>query len=320
MSASATLALVGSSSVLGGDLKDLLAAAGYPGRAIELLDLDDQIGLVTKYGDEARVVLEAAEDSVREHRLVCFCGDPVAAQRFAPVVVDAGGTVIDCTSAHGSANDVTLIDAAGSPTATGFLAVPHAGTLLLAALSATIRERFVSAAATLLLPASELSDPGTEELATQATAMLNFGEGTEETFGRRLAFDAWPDATPPAGAAETIRTQLAALGAPAPALTALRASVFHGTAASIYIPGAAVEELRDTLRSGGIRVEAKSSDGELIDSPTRVAGRPDLHVCGIRGEADGSWLWALMDNHHAAAATAVAAIRPRLPLPEPTAD
>ncbi len=315
MSASATLALVGSSSVLGGDLKDMLAQVGYPGGAIELLDLEDQIGLVTKYSNEARVVLEAGEDSLRQHGLVCFCGDPGATQRFAPVVVAAGGTVIDCTGAHASAADVTLIDAAGSPAATGFLAVPHAGTLLLATLSVGIGARLANGVAILMLPASELSDPGTEELAKQATAMLNFGDGTDETFGRRLAFDTWPDATPPAGAAEAIRQQLAALGVPAPALTALRASVFHGTAASIYLRGVAADELRDTLRSGGILVDTTDADGEIIDSPARVASRSGLHVCDVHDDTGGSWLWALLDNHHAAAAAAVTAIQSRLPLP-----
>lgn len=310
---------MGSSSVLGADLKDLLARTGYPGRTVELLDLDDQIGLITKYGDEARVTLEAAEDSVREYQLVCFCGDPTAAERFAPVVVAAGGTAIDCTSAHNAATDVTLINAEGSPEATGLLAVPQGGTLLLAILGSALGERFANAVATVLLPASELSDAATEELVGQATSMLNFGDSPQDTFGRRLAFDAWPDATPPVGAAAAIRRQLHSLTLPQPALTALRISVFHATAAAVYVPETSIEELRDMLHHGGIRVEVTNSDGEMIDSPTRVAGRPELHACGIRQEAAGSWLWALLDNHLAAAAVALAAIKSRIPLPESAA-
>ena len=316
MSTQTSLALVGSSSVLGGDLKDLLATTGYPGRSVELLDLEDQIGLITKYGDEARVTLLAAENSVREHQLVCFCGDPAAAQQFAPVVVAAGGTVIDCTSAHSSATDRILIDTEGSPGASGLLVVPKAGTLLLSALATALGGRLAHAVATVLLPASELSDAGTEELASQAAAMLNFSDGPHESFGRRLAFDTWLDATPPVSAAETIRQQLASLNLLAPALTALRVSVFHATAASIYLPGTSSEELRDILHQQEIQIDMANADGERIDSPVRVAGHSELYVSDIRAEAAGCWLWALLDNHQATAMTALAAIRSRFPLPD----
>ncbi len=313
------LALVGSSSVLGGDLKDLLSTTGYPGRMVELLDLDDQIGLITKYGDEARVTLEVGAESLREHQLVCFCGDNTAAQRFAPVVVAAGGTVIDCTRAHDSAADVTLLNTDGSPEANGLLVVPQAGTLLLATLAGALGKRFVSAVVTVLLPASEFSDAGTQELASQAAALLSLSDSPQESFGRRLAFDAWLDATPPVGAAEAIRQQLDHLSVLAPAVNTLRVSVFHATGASIYLPGTSTEELRGALRQAGVRVDATNPAGETIDSPARVSGCSELHVCGIREEAGGSWLWALLDNHHAAAGAALTAIKSRLPLPEPAA-
>ena len=258
---------------------------------------------------------EAAEATVREHQLVCFCGDPTAAQQFAPVVVAAGGTVIDCTDAHASAADSTLIDAEGSPGATGLLVTPQAGTLLLALLANAVGEHIRKAVATVLLPASELSDTGTEELAGQAAAMLNFGDAPLENFGRRLAFDTWLDTTPPAGAAEAIRKQLATLGVPAPALTALRVSVFHAVGASVHFPATPADELRDALQGAGVPIDATNSDGQLIDSPSRVAGSSELHVCGVRSEGAGSWLWSLLDNHHAAAANALGAIRLRLPMP-----
>ena len=58
------MALVGAASLLGREIKDHLAEAGFPGRAVELLDLDDEVGLLTDYGSEARVVAEAGEASV----------------------------------------------------------------------------------------------------------------------------------------------------------------------------------------------------------------------------------------------------------------
>ena len=52
------LALVGASSLLGVEVKDQLAASGVPRDAVTLFDLKEVAGVLTEYGDEARVFAE----------------------------------------------------------------------------------------------------------------------------------------------------------------------------------------------------------------------------------------------------------------------
>ncbi|NKB89772.1 MAG: hypothetical protein GKS06_16280 [Acidobacteria bacterium] len=303
------VAIVGPSHVLGSDLKDRLAAAGYPGDAVELLDLDEHVGLLTEYGEEARVVLEAADETLTRFEVVCFCGDHQTTERFAPAAA-AAGTAIDCTGSLALEPGVDLVAPDGSPTLSGLLVVPQAGTLLLAGIGSALD--LAGAACSLALPASDFSDAGTNELSEQAAALLNFGESPDDVFGRRLAFDVWPDATRPHGAGRRISAELERLGVTAPAIHATRGSTFHGVAASLYLPTHSPEAVRAALAEVAT-LDGHTNDNEPVDSPARVAGLDGIHAAGLREDpAGGSWVWLTVDNHRAATATALAAVDARL--------
>lgn len=306
------VAIVGATSVLGLDLKDRLAAVGYAGDAVELLDLEEHVGLLTEYGDEARVVLAAADASLSGFEVVFFCGGRQTVERFAAPAA-AAGTAIDCTGSASSEQTLELVDREGSPSATGLLAIPLGATLMLEQLDAVID--LGDATCTVMLPASELSDAGTEEMAQQASALLSLGEAPDEVFGRRLAFDAWPDATRPDGAAGRIRAELEQLGVQSPALHAVRGSIFHGIAASIYIPHQDADSMAAALGPIAV-IGAETDDKSPVDSPARVAGRDGLHVGELRDDPrGGAWMWLLLDNHRAITSAALRAIDVRLGRP-----
>lgn len=291
------LALVGATSLLGREIKEQLARAGLPGEAVALLDLEEEAGIVTDYGDEARVIAEAATASLRGHRLVCFCGDEHITRQFAPTALEDGATVIDCLGVLEGEAAVW-----GSPAAADarVLRLPHAGTAMLATLDAAID--LSGAVATLLLPASELHDSGPQDLASQAAALLRF-EAEEQggVFGRRQAFDMWPDAGAAGGPAERVRAELEQMGATVPRLTTVRVPVFHAIAATVLLPDTAVDTALAQLREAGIGVDDEAR-GERIDSPARVAGHAGLRITDVRRDpAGGTWLWALADNYLLAA-------------------
>ena len=148
------VALVGAASHLGEQVRDQLVDQGYPGSAVELLDLDDRVGLVTEYGDEARVVLEAGADSLPSFRLACFCGDPATSLHFAPILAGAGGLALDCTGAWWDDGDVPLLGRGSDPESHphGILSTPHPGAALLDALQPGLD--LATAVVTMLLPAS----------------------------------------------------------------------------------------------------------------------------------------------------------------------
>lgn len=290
------VALVGAAGLLGREIKEQLALAGIPGGDVALFDLQEEIGLLTDYGDEARVVLDATLENLRSYGLVVFCDATGLGRRLAPAVVEAGGTVVDCTGEL-HADALWGGDAASLEWTAGVLGVPHPGTVLLSTLA-----RWVSlegAVVTLMLPASATADTGAERLARQSLQLLSLEQADDE--GRRAAFDQWPD--PPAG--NRIADEMARLGKKAPHLMALRSPVFHGVAAATWLPRTDAAAVRDALHRAGIPV-ADGSDEAGVDSPARVAGRSGLHVANVHDRGDGgTWIWALVDNHLAAAAVVV---------------
>lgn len=308
------LALVGAGGMVGSAIKTKLVAAGYPGSSIELFDLQEQVGLLTEYGEEARIVLEAAEDSMHEHVLACFCGDPDTARRFVPIVVESGGLAIDCTGAYGNdpmARLATATNVEAVAAEPGIVAIAHPATSLLAELHGALGEHLRDSVATILLPASATSEAGLEELAAQASGFLNLDDVETGILGRQLAFDTYLDARPVDSSA-VVRAQLAQLGSAVPAISAVQVSVFHGLAAAIRLQAPA-GTVREALAAGGIVVESINEQGAAIDSPVRATGQARVNVASIRDDgAGGSWLWALIDNFESTASVAVAVIAARL--------
>lgn len=299
------IALVGAAGMLGREIKEQLALAGIPGADVALLDLDEHVGLLTDYGDEARVIVEAAAETLRGFDVVIFSGNRGVTRQFAPTVIDDGGTVVDCTGdlpADGIWRGAASATLAAPATV---LTVPHAGTLLLATLAAVLDMH--GAVATVLLPASEGLERGPERLARQSVSLLSLGaddEDEDEAAGpavRRAAFDQWPEA------AATIRIadELARIDVVAPRLLAVRSPVFHGISASVWLPDTDADTARAALRGAAIAI-AGVDDPEAVDSPARVAGVPGLHVAAVRDDAAGGcWVWAVIDNHLAAAGAVV---------------
>ena len=305
--------IVGPSSLLGKEVKNKLAIVGYPSDSVRLLDLEDVAGLITEYGEEARVVAEVAHEELFGSDLVCFCGDPDIVRQYLPRLIERGGLGLDCTGAWVSEDDTVLsLPAAGrapTPQPGTAVALPSAATQLLGTTLATLESSADAAVATVLLPASDAGDAGLKELAQQSIAMLNLSEEPQPVFGRRLAFDLWP-AAPSAGvpALESVRAELQRLRLPVPALTLLQAPVFHSVSASLWLPGIELEEILDTLGEAGISSPVPGEAG-AIDSPARAAGQPGLQVGAAWSEGDrGSWLWLLMDNLESRAAAAVETI------------
>lgn len=292
MSGAERVALVGATSQVGRELKNQLAEAGVDGTRIDLLDLEDHVGLVTDYGDEARVVVEAAEEPLRRAALACFCGNPDLARRIAPAIRESGGVAIDCTGAL--ADDETSVVAGAGASGPRIAMTPHPAATLLGALGAGID--LGQALATVLLPASARDERGPDDMARESAQLLNLGLVEKDLPSRRVAFDL----SLAKDARETIVAHLARMSVPAPRLEVVRAPVFHGIAASLYVPGIKPAAARRSLsehatlpRSGG------------VDSPARVAGQSGVFVTGLRADGDGCWLWAVVDNYGATASAAV---------------
>ena len=304
------MALVGAASMLGKEVKDQLAASGVPHDAVSLFDFEEVVGVLTKYGEEARVFAETVSESLLEHELICFCSDPTTARECLDKILDSGKLGIDCTDAWLNAPAAfTWIPGVSTPPTISnqrAITIPSAASLMLGTTLAALGKVGERATATVFLPASERSEAGLQELSQQSIAVLNLEEVNFAVFGRQLAFDLWPATGDQGGTHEVLATPLEQLGFVVPPLQIVSAPVFHGMAMSLFVPGANASKVSTALLDAGVIIEAE--DSARIDSPVLVTGTPGLHAIDVRPDRDGAWLWLTIDNLHARAAAAVAAI------------
>lgn len=315
----ARLALVGVSSLLGKEIKDQLAASGFPGTAVELFDLDDVAGILTDYGAEARVFAKAVTERVLGHELVCFCGHQKTAAEYFDPLLGAGGLGLDCSGAwlH---DERAFVWVPGSTTPPQLetqraTAIPQAAALVLGATAAALGDRIARSAANVFLPASERGDAGIQELSQQSTAVMNLLDLDDQVFGRRQAFDLFvPGAEHPLSS-ESLGATLSRLGIATPAVNVISAPVFHGIAVSWHVAGATTEEVATALREAGFPVVDDGSSAGSADSPVQAVGKLGVQAMQLRSDGGGVWIWAVADNLQTRAAAAVAAIHTLLGTP-----
>jgi len=309
----ARLALVGAASLLGKEIKDQLAASGFPGEQVALFDLEELAGVLTDYGEEARVFGEAIAERVLEHELVCFCADAAGTADYLVPLLDAGSLGLDCTGAWlADERAFPWIPGASAPPAlerNRAVVVPPGAVLLLGRTVTALGELAAGASSNVFLPATEHGDAGLEELSQQSTAVLNLLDIELDVFGRQQAFDVWlPHAESPLCDAR-LAAALDRLGLPKSAINVVSAPVFHGIALSTFVPGASAAQVSAALLEGGFE---QAGGDEPVDSPVRAVGRGGLHALQVRDDNDGAWIWVVADNLHARAAAAVAAIHTML--------
>lgn len=307
------IGLVGSTTQLGEEVRDQLADAGLPGESLELLALDEVAGTLTDYGDEARVLLDAAEESLADLDVVCFCGEAETLREFAPRIVSAGGLVLDATGTglEDGSERLTLpaLGRVPDPGRPGLVSLPSPATLLLAPPLVALGEP-TGVVATVLLPASSIAAGAIDELADQAVGILNLDEVPDEVVGRRLAFDAWP-IVPDEAATDgdsRVTSELDRLEIPSPVTCSLRTGIFHSVAATVFLPEIDADDARRRLQDAGI-VQLTGEEELPVDSPARAAGRSSETQLGAVWNVDGGcWLWLLLDNLQATAAAAVSTL------------
>src|SRR5580698_343237 len=96
------VAIVGASSLLGKDLKQVLEDRNFPASEIILLDESVAAGTLTEAGGEPAFIRTLEEDSFEGARFVFFAGSAADAARNWPATQRAGATVIDLTGAANS--------------------------------------------------------------------------------------------------------------------------------------------------------------------------------------------------------------------------
>jgi aspartate-semialdehyde dehydrogenase len=312
------IAIAGASTLLGRELKDAIAESALATANVVLLDADQAHGKLDQMGDEVTFVQAITAESFEHVDFTFFCGSEEMTRLHWREALRAGSTVLDLSGALDQETGVLIRAPWLGSTATPDLFTPaivpaHPSALTIALLlerlqlSAAIR----TAAATVLVPASEFGRAAMDELHQQTVNLLSFQGLPRPVYDAQVAYNLLSGLGENAIASLSktearVRRHYEALGGgrwPTLAVQVIQAPVFHGLTFSIAVEFDRLVEI--SLIEDALSGEHIDLVLEDTDSPSNLAatGQNDVLV-RLRTEKGGRnpnetsriWLWAASDN------------------------
>ena len=338
----ATLALVGSDSLLGREIRDIVATSA-PELGLRLIAADEERpGTLTRMGDEPAMLTELDARSLEDVGAVLLAGSAESAGKVLSLLGNQSVPAIDLTGfaeEHPGARlrapmvERVSDDESGERfESTGpihVVAHPAAIALALFLRRLAAHDGIRRSVMEIFAPASEHGAAGVEELQQQTISLLSFKNMPHAIFDTQSAFNllARYGEEAPARLQDSelrIERHLATLLAlpgegfgeenapPMPSLRLIQAPVFHGYSFSAWVefennPG--VEALESGLVSAHIEVR-----GADFEPPTNVgqAGQGGVSIGAItpdRNDPEAVWFWGVADNLRLLAENAVLVAR-----------
>lgn len=324
---SEVLALVGGESLIGREIRDILANS-LPGQNLKLIASEESAaGILTEHAGEPAVLLKLHADEAPEYAAIILAGSPASSRKVLdlaahPLLIDLTYAAEDQTNARLRA---PMVEPAGYEVpagATHVIAHPAAIAIALALGRIHIRFPVRRSVVHIFEPASERGKQGVDELHQQTINLLSFKGLPKEVFDAQLAFNLLASYGEEAQAVMEnvelrIERHLATLlsissRAPLPSTRLIQAPVFHGHSSSLWIefennPGAGA--LEQALSSDFIDVRPSDSEPPNV---VGFAGQSGVAVGGIaldRNNTQACWAWMVADNVRLQAENAVEVAR-----------
>jgi len=320
-----TWALVGSESLMGRELRDVVAQGRLPVDLKLIAEASENAGTLTVQGDEPALVLRLEERTLHDAGVLLLAGTPESTLQALEM---AGGAVkIDLTHA---AEDHPLSDIrapfveppAFHAPADAVHSIAHPAAIAIAMVLEKLHAQFPVKRSVIQIfePASERGTFGVEELQQQTVSLLSFKGMPKKVYDQQLSFNMLArygeEAPFPLESAELrIERHLATLlsrataAPPMPSLRLIQAPVFHGYNLSLWIefaenPG--VDAVESALEDP--HIDVRKSD---LEPPTSVgvAGQDGVAVGAVamdRNAPQACWIWLVADNLRLAAENGVA--------------
>ncbi len=324
-------AIVGSASLVGREVRDLLAGGALETR---LIGADkDEAGTLTEESGEAVVMTALDEDNLAGARIVFLAGSQEGSRKaldivsrlpsLPPALIDLTYVLEDRPEAYLRAPMAEPANFVPPPLTEHIIAHPAATVLAMFLSRLSQAHTIRRAVAHIFEPASERGQRGIEELEQQTVNLLTLKPLPKKVYDEQVGFNMLAGyGTEAPESLESIEARierhLATLLAlhgqiPMPSVRLIQAPVFHGYSASLWVefedenPGR--QALERELASAQIDVR-----GPDLDPPNIVgmAGQSGIAVGAIapdRNDPRASWFWVVSDNLRIMAENGVAVAR-----------
>lgn len=299
------IALVGSESLLGKEIREVVRERSLPFRLIHIGAEKEEAGRITEEGDEPVVITALDQTNLASADAVLLAGtsvsshkawDLLAGNRETPVI-DVSRTLEDIPSARLAA---PLVETA-EPHQSNPSIIAHPAAIAIAMCLGRLAEYKVRRSLVEVFePASERGQAGIDELHQQTLKLFQFKGMPKEIYDEQLAFNMlarWGDEADPQldQIEQTIERHLASLMAAGkvamPSLRLVQAPVFHGYSFSLWV------EFENVPTKENLAMALLAED--TTPHNAGVAGQNGISVGDIRPDRNhprAFWIWMVADN------------------------
>ncbi len=237
------IGIINPTTLVGKEILSVLRERGFPAEEVRLLDTAGASeGTLMEGPAEPLVVRPADEQEVDGLDLVFACGRAAETERWIELRTAHGFVVIDLTqpSLHHESGpeSVAGLNTEAIDDDTSLIVSAHPITAAIALVTSPIAEAFEieMCVATVVEPASDLDQPGIDEMFAQTVAVLNVQDVPQTVFERHAAFNIYPGQ----GSGETaeyVSRQLEEVtrGRVPATVQLLKGATFHNHSISIYL-------------------------------------------------------------------------------------
>lgn len=312
------LALVGTDTLRGKEMKSLLEKRKLPCERIDFFDPDvaDEYSKLTQFMGEPKVVHPLLNAPFAGTDLVFLAADKKSNQKFGRIAGKENFQAIDLSETFNSDEKVPLVVAGvnnqvihkGKP---ALISNPHSVTIILSHVFHVLSSAYgiLKAIAFVLQPVSAFEKSGIDELAGQSVAILNSTTMPKKVFKTQIAFNLLShiEAANENGFSSSerqISREIARVFQDRSfplSVSIIQAPVFHTYSIMTYLElekPADISALEDRFKESSY-FKLSSSRKSCSVSSISVAGKEDIFIGKIKKEEsflNSFWIWAVADN------------------------
>lgn len=312
------VALIGTDSLRGKEIKAILSTKKFPLSHIEFFDVDvkEEYSKLTEFRGEPRVIHHPTAEALEGLDLVFLAGDKETSRQFGGLASKKKFRAIDLTEAFSGVEEIPLVVAGVNDSLLAgrrlpVVANPHPLTIILSSLFHRLIGRFglEKAVVFALQPVSVFDESGIEELASQSAAMLSSAALKKEVFRDQIAFNILSHTESPdangfsAGERRVVAEVKRILGLPDLPLylSIVQAPVFHTYSVMAYVELRAEPNIRNLkeIYQGEPLFEVGPASSACAVSSISVAGKEQIFIGQIKREETSPrafWIWTVTDN------------------------
>jgi aspartate-semialdehyde dehydrogenase len=312
------LAIVGTDSMRGKEIKGILSERKFPVEKIEFFDpqVEEAYSKLTEFQGEPRVILPLELERLGQADLVFLASDRKTNRKIGALAVKKKFRAIDLSETFAKDPKIPVVvaginDKKVLETKPHLLANPHPVAVILSHLFQAVLLSFglKRALSFVLQPASAFDEPGMEELANQSVDIMNGASLKKKVFRAQTAFNFLPqvERSDDSGHTSVERQIVDEVGRilgrkkMSFSLSIIQAPVFHSYSIMSYIEmgkRAEKHQIEDLFKKTS-PFKYFPSSLNCPASCVSVAGQEDIYVSQIKKDKvhpNGFWIWTVADN------------------------